>query len=245
VKVIQISDTHLFADDNKDIYGVKTNIKFEEVMVRIHEDIHDADVIFLTGDISQDETTESYEKILGHLSRLEIPVYWIPGNHDDPVQLQKVFFGANNFNRTASLSSTDWHFIFLDTRIEGRGDGWLSPTELNLLRNELLASPVAKKLAIIMHHHPAPVGTPLIDKYILQNVDDFCIIISDSRVELIICGHVHGDYKFKYRNIMIESSPATCLQWKKGTRDIIIENKIGYKIYHFDKRGYRSVARMW
>lgn len=245
VKVIQISDTHFFADDNNEIHGVKSNAKFEEIMKKINEDIHDTDMIFLTGDISQDETNESYEKIAAHLSKFEIPIYWIPGNHDDPVRLKNIFSDAKYFNRTSSLSSKDWHFIFLDTRIENREDGWLSSSELDLLRNELLASPGDKRGAIVMHHHPAPVGTPLIDNYILQNENDFWNIASDSRIELIICGHVHGDYKFKYKNIMIESSPATCLQWKKGAKDMIIENEIGYKIYHFDKKGYTSTTKIW
>jgi len=246
VKVIQISDTHLFADDELAMFGTKSNLTFKKVMRKIiDEDRHDADMIFLTGDISQDETQESYQKIAHDLSDLNLPIYWIPGNHDNLAQVESVFLKARNFNRKSSLSLPHWHLIFLNTKIDGRDDGLLSLSELKRLKNEILTSPVNKKIAIIMHHHPAPVGTPLIDNYILQNNKDFWDIVTRTKVELIICGHVHGDYQFEYNNVMIESSPATCLQWEKGAKDLKTDMRIGYKIYHFKQDGYKAIAKMW
>lgn len=246
MKVIQISDTHLFADDELEIFGAKSNIKFKEVINRIiNEDSHDADMIFLTGDISQDETVESYQKIAHDLSSLNLPIYWIPGNHDGLAKAEPVFLKAINFNRKSNLSLSHWHFIFLNTKVDGRDDGLLSLSELKMLKDEIMASKASKKIAIIMHHHPAPVGTPLIDNCILQNHKDFWDIVSGTKVELIICGHVHGDYQFIYNNIMIETSPATCLQWEKGSKDLKVDMKIGYKIYHFERDGYKAITKMW
>lgn len=246
MKIIQITDTHLFADNERDIFGVKSNLKFEEVMNKvIAEDCHDTDMIFLTGDISQDETAESYQLIIKHLSKLNIPVYWIPGNHDDLDQMETIFKQVKNFNRANKLSFKGWHFIFLNTKIAGREDGELTSSELNRLREELISCPISKKIAIVMHHHPTPVGTPLIDNYILKNSNDFWSIVTGTKVDLIICGHIHGDYRFKHNNITIESSPATCLQWKKGTKDLKIDMKIGYKTYHFDHDTYKSITKMW
>src|SRR5579862_8081577 len=232
MKIIQLTDTHLFSDDEGDIYGVKSNFKFKEVMDKIiAEEISDTDLILLTGDISQDETTESYQKIADHLSQLNTPIYWIPGNHDNLAQLEFIFQNTKNFYRKTHLSLPCWHLIFLNTKIDGQEDGQLSQSELAMLSNELAASPLHKKIAIVMHHHPAPVGTPLIDHYILKNAKEFWDIVTGTKVELIICGHVHGDYRFKYNDIMIESSPATCLQWEKGTKELKTDLKIGYKIY--------------
>lgn len=246
VKVIQISDTHLFADDELEIFGAKSNITFSKVIRKIiDEDRHDADMIFLTGDMSQDETKESYQKIAHALSGLNLPVYWIPGNHDDLEQVESVFLSAKNFNRQSSLSLPHWYLIFLNTKVEGRDDGQLSLVELKRLNEEIMAAPVNKKIAIIMHHHPAPVGTPLIDNYILQNNKDFWDIVTGTKVKLVICGHVHGDYQFENNNVMIESSPATCLQWEKGANDLKTDMKIGYKIYFFEQDGYRAMAKMW
>jgi Icc protein len=246
MKIIQISDTHLFANDELDIFGVKSNVKFKEVITKIiNEDADDLDIIFLTGDISQDETAESYQIIANYLSKLNIPIYWIPGNHDHLARVNVAFQYAKNFNRKTNLTLPNWHFIFLNTKMEGKEYGYLSSTELTILRNEIVNSEINKKIAIVMHHHPAPVGTPLIDNYILKNTEDFWDIVIGTKVKLIICGHVHGDYQFTHNNICIESAPATCLQWKKGTKDLETDKRIGYKIYHFDQGGYRANAKIW
>ena len=246
MKAIQITDTHLFADDELEIFGVKSNLTFNDAISRIiNDDIHNADMIFLTGDISQDETAESYQKIVNRLSQINLPVYWIPGNHDHLDIMATSFQKAKHFIRGGQLSLNNWHFIFLNTKIEGRDDGYLSQSELNMLRTEISKCASNKKIAIIMHHHPAPVGTPLIDNYILENATDFWSIVTGTNVKLIICGHVHGDYQFKFNGIQIESSPATCLQWEKGTKVMKVDKKIGYKVYHFNSNGYSAVAKTW
>lgn len=237
---------HLFANDEYDIFGVNSNEKFNEVIARIRkEDCHDLDMILLTGDLSQDETEASYQKIVDALAVLNKPVYWIPGNHDDITSMEAAFRKSKQFIRHNHLMMEYWDFIFLNTKLDGSGEGYLSQTELQILKNKLASANNNKRIAIIMHHHPAEVGTPLIDKYILRNRADFWDIVARSQVNLIICGHVHGDYSFKYQDIMIESSPATCLQWQKGTETLQTELSIGYKIYYFDRDGYQAITKIW
>lgn len=245
VKIIQISDTHLFADDESTIFGIKSNITFNNVIKKILiEDITDADMIFLTGDISQDETEQSYIKAIDSLGKLAIPVYWIPGNHDNTFQIESVFKNAKNFIHTRTLSLLNWNFIFLNTKLDGKDDGYLSPSELLILRDEIEKFSTGKSV-IVMHHHPVKVNTPLVDNYILKNRNEFWKIINGSNVELIICGHVHGDYKLKHKKVTVETSPATCLQWKPGTKDLKIDSRIGYKVYYFDNSNYNSIAKIW
>lgn len=246
LKVIQITDTHLFSDDSATMYEVKSNMKFKEVMNQIYqEDLKDTNMIFLTGDLSQDETEKSYEILATELNKLNIPIYWIPGNHDNMLAMEKAFQHANKFIQTRCLSLKNWHFIFLNTKIDGCIEGFLSTKELFELKNEIAATESEKSIAIIMHHHPYKVNTPLIDQFILKNSDHFWEIVSGTAVKLIMCGHVHGDYQLQYKNINIETSPATCLQWKKGTHKLKMENKIGYKLYYFYPNSYQATAKLW
>ncbi|TAK74141.1 MAG: phosphodiesterase [Gammaproteobacteria bacterium] len=244
MKIIQISDTHLFATEHLTMFGVKTNIKLQEVIKNVTEEEIDADMIFLTGDISQDETFQSYQKAVHYFSKLNIPIYWIPGNHDNVTQMEAAFKSDIKFIRTEQLSLPNWDFIFLNTKKEGTGLGYLSESDLQRLKNKLSIT-ADKNIAIIMHHHPIEVGTPLIDHYILQNKSEFWDIVAGTQVKLIMCGHVHGDYKLKYQNIMIESAPATCLQLQKGTQELKIDNQIGFKIYFFDENTYHTISKMW
>lgn len=243
MKIIQITDTHLFADDTALMFGVPCNVTFNQTIKHIVEnDFKNTDYIFLTGDISQDKSEKSYRIIAESLSALNIPVYWIPGNHDDSALAETVFSQYSNFKRQTHLSTTHWHFIFLDSTVENSNSGFLSQTELNLLKYELNRAPNDKKISIVMHHHPIPTQTPLIDKYILEDRADFFNIISGYFVSLIICGHVHGDYKINSDNITLEASPSTCMQWKKGAVDLQTNDHIGYKIYQFEKTGYQANA---
>lgn len=245
MKVIQISDTHLFANDTDNIYGVQSNIKFNEVVERmLYQDYHDTNMIFLTGDISQDETVQSYQKITDKLSNLNIPIYWIPGNHDNIHQMESVFSNTKNFISTRHLILPNWHFIFLNTKLNGADEGYLARSELENLKEELTLTD-DKNVTIIMHHHPEKIGTPLIDNFILKNREKFWEIVNKKIVKLIICGHVHGDYCFKHNNTMIEASPATCFQWEKGAVNLNIDMKIGYKIIYFDQNCYKTITKLW
>ncbi|EGY28098.1 protein of unknown function, metallo-dependent phosphatases domain [Candidatus Regiella insecticola 5.15] len=92
-----------------------------------------------------------------------------------------------------------------------------------------------------MHHPPFPVGTPLIDDYILKNGEDLLKKFFEYKnIELIICGHAHGDYQFNYHDVNIEVAPATCFQFKKGTLDVTVETRSGYRIFDFKREDYTS-----
>lgn len=97
-----------------------------------------------------------------------------------------------------------------------------------------------------MYHHPIETKTPLIDNYILRNSNEFWKIVEKyPHVKLGICGHVHGDHHLRYQHIDIGTAPTTCLQWKKGAKELEIENKIGYKVYQLDSEGFRAEACLW
>ena len=60
VKVLQISDCHLFSDPDKDLLGVNTAQSFKAVVEAIKEQNFEYDFIAFTGDISQDYSAASY-----------------------------------------------------------------------------------------------------------------------------------------------------------------------------------------
>lgn len=243
IKIIQITDIHLFKDESY-LLNVNTNLAFKKVMDHIYSDLTDADAIFLTGDLSQDESIESYEIIVSSLKYFNKKIFWIPGNHDSISNMNTVFCKKDNFFRETMLSTPLWDFLFLNTKDNGKETGYLSSNELLFIHSELKKER-KKPIALIMHHHPIKVQTPLIDNYILENNDKFFEIIGQFNVDLIICGHVHNDYSLQHGNIRIESSPATCFQFKKGSVDLAIENSIGYKVYYFSSDSYVAEAKIW
>jgi Icc protein len=216
--IFQITDTHLFNNDEANLYGVNTNKTFLEVIRKIKSSKEkQPDIIFLTGDLSQDCTEESYKKLMSAIDELQIPSYWIPGNHDNTKTMQVTFNASKMLKRADFLELPYWNMIFLDTLLKGSDAGYLTEVNLNQLHNYLEAlTKHQKPIAIVMHHHPIATMTPLIDEYMLRNNEFFLEMIEKfPLVKLIICGHVHGDYQMIYKNIKIEASPSTCMQWKK------------------------------
>src|SRR5690242_8123145 len=136
IKIIQITDMHLFKNDTY-LFNVNTNGAFKKIMSKIQHELIDTDAIFLTGDLSQDESTESYETIADSLKDFPGTIYWIPGNHDSIHKMQAVFCKKDNFSKGLTLYTALWDFIFLNSKKEGVDTGFLSHNEILLLRSEL------------------------------------------------------------------------------------------------------------
>ena len=247
LKIIQITDSHLFSSNTELMMGHNNNINFFDVIHKIKRDhLANTDLIFLTGDLSQDQSLSSYEHLTSELKDTNIPIYWIPGNHDNKANMLKVFSKHPLFKDTQYLELKHWIFIFLDTKKEGSESGFLDRNAIAVLEYEIDKNITKNKnIAIVMHHHPAPFGTPLIDDYLLENSDEFWNTIKKSSVKMILCGHVHGDYSLMINNVLIESAPATCFQFKKGASSIELENHIGYKIHRFYYNNTQSKSEIW
>ena len=85
LKLLQISDTHLHAAADSRMRGVTTYSTFRAVIEQAQRDRRwPVDAILATGDIVQDESRAGYERFRASLEPLGVPVYSIPGNHDDP-----------------------------------------------------------------------------------------------------------------------------------------------------------------
>ena len=62
VRLLQISDTHLFAGSDRDLLGIATAESFQAVLDAITELPQPYDVVLATGDLSQDHSADSYQR---------------------------------------------------------------------------------------------------------------------------------------------------------------------------------------
>lgn len=240
-KILQITDTHLFESFECEMFDVKTNEKFVQTVEFIKKKNFQFDGIFLTGDLSQDETEESYKILAESLSFFKKDIYWIPGNHDNFEVMQSVFSQYLLFHNEPifSVPSIKTNFIFIDSTVEGKNSGFLTDSNLKLLLENLSSVDKNDNNVLVMHHHPVEVGTPLVDHYILENKEAFWKALQKAtrKIKVIMCGHVHGDYKILVNDTRVISSPATCLQWKKGTDELILDKKSGFTMWDFSSNG--------
>lgn len=242
ITIVQITDLHLLADREARLLGYGTHTMLTKTVDAIRKHAVRPDACFVTGDISQDESEESYELARAELGRLDMPIFWIPGNHDDSERAAAVFGKSSNMHRLSTLATPSWDFIALDTCRRGADEGYLNDADFRRFTADVQAAASAgKRISVIMHHHPVPVETPLLDKYVLQgNQSLLTLLDSTPQINLLICGHVHGDYRLQHGHQTIEACPATCFQWEKGTSALKTEDSRGFKIFSFSPHGYES-----
>lgn len=82
VRILQITDTHLFAEKHETLLGVNTWESYQAVLSAIHAENRACDLIVATGDLAQDQSSAAYQHFAEGIASFSAPCVWLPGNHD-------------------------------------------------------------------------------------------------------------------------------------------------------------------
>jgi len=223
IKILQISDMHLFASPEQQLVGVNTEESFLSVLKLAQHASWPPDLIFLTGDLSQDGSEVSYLRLIEHLSKLNIPCYVLPGNHDTPKALSHAFNEGQVLYRPF-VHHQQWLFAFLDSETPGEEGGTLKEEEITRLSQEIERHP-DKKVLICLHHQLIPVGSQWLDTMTVANPDSLLKLIrTHTNIAGIIHGHVHQEFNSFVENCPIYATPSTCFQFTPQSEDFAIDN---------------------
>ena len=94
---------------------------FREQFGYFHRDYPDISLGILTGDIVRESNIESWEAVDDDIARLDLPVYFAPGNHDlTNRELFESRYGdpSNNFRSYRSFKNEKDLFILLDSELD-------------------------------------------------------------------------------------------------------------------------------
>lgn len=245
LKLLQITDTHLFADSSSGtLKGVNTYASLESVL-ELASGERDLDLAVLTGDLSQDETAESYGHLGELMTRLPCPVFYIPGNHDDTGLMHEPLTRSGRVRHSRSLTRGAWRLIFLDSRIEGRCEGALGDAELEALSREL-AEPEPPNIMIFLHHNPVNIRPERHDPMMLQDADRFFALLDTSEaVKAVVWGHVHEEFESRWKDVKLYASPSSCVQFRATSSGLTIDDRApGYRVFELgDEGGIETVVR--
>ena len=213
VRVVQFTDTHLFASREGTLKGVFTYETLKSVAESARGECEKADFLVLTGDISQDETAQSYEHVGELVYQLNERIFYIPGNHDSKSAMIEGFRRYDHINCVRSVEMGSWLFIFLDSLKPGCIEGDLSESELAHLSEELDKND-GDSVAIFLHHNIVNLNPSRVDQMMLQNADRFLTLLAPYKnVKAVICGHVHQDFQKEMNGFDFISTPSTCIQF--------------------------------
>ena len=238
---LQITDTHLFADSQDDLLGVKTRKSLEAVIDHLVDKKPIFQGVLSTGDISQDQSEESYRAFCTQIKRLNAPCYSLVGNHDEEKLMTQILLGEGFF-QPKILESDYWSIILLNSQISGLPHGSLNSEQFNFLEKVLQEKEQlknGKKVMICMHHHVLPVGSKWIDQHILKNADEVLALISRySCVKVVLTGHVHQSSDQLFKGVRFLSTPSTCVQFKPKIDTFTIDTLTqGYRLITLKKSG--------
>lgn len=233
---LQITDTHLFSNREKELLGIKTVQSFEAVVAHASK-YKNCQAVLSTGDLSQDHSAQSYLDFSKHIKTLDLPCYWLPGNHDiQSVMLPSLL--AQGLAQTKIIESEFWQVILLDSQVEGVAHGILSATQLDFLQKSLQSNP-NKHTLICVHHHVLPVGSAWLDQHILKNNDDFLALINPfPNVEAVLSGHVHQARDTIRDGVRFITTPSTCVQFKPNSDEFALDSVApGYRYLSLKENG--------
>src|SRR5579862_9749128 len=151
LRIIQISDMHLFADTHHSLLGVNTQDSFVAVVEQIKQEKEPLDLMILSGDLSQDGSVAAYQRLSSILKPLQVPIYFVPGNHDHMAHLAQVF-PTDAISNHRHVVLKNWHLILLNSQIPGSVKGNLDRSQLDYLQHCLQSYP--EHHAMIVFHHP-------------------------------------------------------------------------------------------
>jgi 3',5'-cyclic-AMP phosphodiesterase len=242
--VAQLTDTHLFADDRQTMLGCRTNPSFQKVVESIRQLNPQPDVLLLTGDLTQDETVESYEYLRSLIDPLQIPTYWIPGNHDQSLADMEQVLNSEFISPAKQFQQGEWNFILLNSMMIGQVQGRLSTNELARLEQQLQTC--EQPAIVVLHHPPMPVGAECMDKIRLENSEElFAILDRFPQVKLVMFGHIHHAFEQQRQTVHYMGTPATCVQLKPFSKEFTLDDQPpGFRLLRLHSDGsYETEVR--
>lgn len=222
ILVAQVSDTHFDLSD-------RNAARVDRVLAYLTGLRRRPDVILVTGDVTDAGKPEQYEQARRAFD-LDIPVYAIPGNHDDRANFRSVLLGepasTEPINQTRRIG--DLTVALLDSSIPGEPSGLLSEDTYAWLRDTLAAAPADKPVLIALHHPPAHLFSPIVDEIALVAPEKLAeLVAGDDRVIAVLTGHAHSSATttFAGRPLLVAPSTASVLggEWELDPPDHVMD----------------------
>ncbi len=229
VRVAQLTDCHIFAGAGELLKGMDTRLSFDAVSAAMLARHGDLDLLLATGDLSQDGSAGSYRFLAKRFNRMKLPVFRLPGNHDDSA-LMAANLDGRQVSPAKQVLAGAWQILLLDSTIAGEVHGRVSPTELEFLDRALCAYPEHHAL-VCLHHQAVETGSKWIDDKGLLDAARFRQhVTKHDQVRAVIWGHVHQEKHHRDDGVEWMSAPSSCVQFTPDSKDFAIsDEKPGYR----------------
>lgn len=239
--LVQLTDTHIEAP-GKLLYGkVDTAKHLQESVSEINAMQPQPDLVMVTGDLVETPSEASYDHFTSLIKPLRVPVYIMPGNHDDPQLMMEMYGDSPMFpavHSTFQYAIEDFgvRILALNSHFQGSELPEFSSHRLHWLANTLAASD--KPTLIAIHHPPMKTGIGFIDMvggHWYAGIR--AVIEKNPQVQLVIAGHGHSDLIGRIGQVPVYMAPSTAHQ--------LIAARVHDQAPAFDNRRAPPVLHHW
>lgn len=215
---VQISDLHYLRQGVLSFGEVDTHAHTERCIAQIKTLSPAPDAVLITGDLTNDGDLQTYQSLAALLATLDLPLYPIPGNHDDRDLIREAFPAIERLSPMGPLFYAIEHFpirvLALDSSVDGDPRGYLGAIQLEWLAAILEEQP-EKPAIVMLHHPPFKTGIGHMDYSMLGDADDLASVIqAHPQVERVLCGHVHRAVQTRFAGTIAQIPPGVAHQVK-------------------------------
>lgn len=213
--LIHVSDPHLLAGgarlgDRFDVDATlaRTLAAIERVEAR-------PDAIVVTGDLADLGEPDAYRRLRAAVEpvaeRLNAPVVWVAGNHDERPELRAHLLDAEPTEEpvTGVWDLGGLRLVAADTSVPGWHHGDIDPEQLAWLA-DVLREPAPHGTLLAMHHPPVPSHLPFFDILELRHQEELAAVLAGTDVRGILAGHLHYSLSGTFAGIPVSVASATC-----------------------------------
>ncbi|WP_435103850.1 metallophosphoesterase [Arhodomonas sp. AD133] len=223
LRVIQISDTHLFEDETARLAGVATDASARDVFEAALAQACGVDLVVVTGDLVHDGSVTAYRRLRDRLRAAGAPVLVVPGNHDGPDVMRRVFDdGPVRWCESCRVGA--WQVESLNSH---RGDdpgGSLGEAQLEAFTRRLAAG--SGPVLTLVHHPPVALGAPWLDRIGLADGPELVDRLAASgRPAVVVWGHAHQAWAGGDERLRLLGAPSTCVQFAPGCADFTLDTR--------------------
>ncbi len=218
MKIVQLSDIHVGSQFREEI--------FEKVIDEVNA--IKPDTVVITGDLTNEGLVTEYEKCKDLVSKLNVDkVIAISGNHDYRNTGYLVFKKYFPFQTINELSN-DVVLVTLGTARPDRNEGEVGYRQ-TLWLERTMKKYEDKTTILAMHHHLIGIPDTGSERVTILDAGDVLRTILDTNVDLVLCGHKHRPWIWRFNKLSIVNAGATSSERMRG----LFENT--YNIVNVEK----------
>ena len=250
--IAQISDAHCRPQGVLYQGVIDSNALFEAALAQVAALRPRPDLVLFTGDLVDEGSGAEYAHARRLLDRLDLPLFALPGNHDEREAFRACFADQGYLPAKGALhyvvpAPGPVRVIALDITIPGEHHGLFDEAAEAFLEEALGREPDRPTL-VMMHQPPFSCGVPYIDAYWCEGGERLAALIARfPAVERLLCGHVHRLMMRRFGGTVACTAPSTtsaiALSFDEDAQAASYAEPPGFLLHHW-RPGHGMVSHL-